>query len=49
MGDRWGHEALWETGKVYTWFWWGELMEGDHLEDLDVGEGVILFLDWLRS
>jgi hypothetical protein len=30
-----------ETGKVYTWFWWGDLM-ADHLEDLHVGGRVIL-------
>jgi len=27
---------------VYTWFWWGNLRERDHLEDLDIGERIIL-------
>jgi len=35
--DGQGQGALRETGKVYTRFWWGDLMEGDHLEDLDIG------------
>jgi hypothetical protein len=25
------------TGEVHTGFWWGDLREGDHLEDLGVG------------
>jgi hypothetical protein len=29
----------WGTGEVHTEFWWGNLMERDHLEDLD--------LDWI--
>jgi hypothetical protein len=34
---RWvGYVALWETGEVRTWFWLGDLKEGDHLEYLDV-------------
>jgi hypothetical protein len=24
------------TGEVHTGFWWGYMMEGDHLEDLGV-------------
>jgi len=23
-------------GEVYTWFWWGNLRERDHLEDLGI-------------
>jgi len=28
--------------KVYTRFWWGNLREGDHLEDLGVDGRIIL-------
>jgi hypothetical protein len=27
---------------VYTWFWWGDLRERDHLEALDADERIIL-------
>jgi hypothetical protein len=31
---RWAaHVAYMGEGKVHTGFWWGDLMEGDHLED----------------
>jgi hypothetical protein len=33
---------VWETGEVHTGFWWGDLMERDHLEDLGVGGRIIL-------
>jgi hypothetical protein len=29
-------------GELYTGFWWGNLMEGDHLEDPGIEEGIIL-------
>jgi hypothetical protein len=29
-------------GEVHTGFWWGNMMEGGHLEDLE-GEGKIKF------
>jgi hypothetical protein len=29
-------------GEVYTVFWWGNLMERDHLEDPDIDGRVIL-------
>jgi hypothetical protein len=32
-------------GEVYTGFWWGNLRERDHLEDLVVGVRVILEMD----
>jgi hypothetical protein len=32
---------LWETGKVQTGFWWGNLRKRDHLEDLGLDERVI--------
>jgi len=33
---------IWERGKVHTGFWWGDLREKDHLEDLGRGGRVIL-------
>jgi len=33
---------IWETDKVHTGFWWGDLREKDHLEDLGIGGRVIL-------
>jgi len=30
------------TGEVHTGFWWGNLGEGDHLEDLDIDGGIVL-------
>jgi len=33
---------IWETGKVHTGFWWGDLREKNHLEDLGIGGRVIL-------
>jgi hypothetical protein len=35
---------VWGTGEVHTWYWWGDLMERDHLEDLDVDGRIILKL-----
>jgi hypothetical protein len=29
-------------GEVHTGFWWGDLREGDHLEDLSVDVFIIL-------
>ena len=34
---RWaGHVARMGRGEVYTGFWWGNLRERDHLEDLSL-------------
>jgi hypothetical protein len=33
---------VWETEKVHRGLWWGELMEINHLEDLDIGRRIIL-------
>jgi len=29
-------------GEVHTGFWWGNLREGDHLEDIGIGGRIIL-------
>jgi hypothetical protein len=29
--------------EVHIWFWWGNVMERDHSEDLGVDERVILY------
>jgi hypothetical protein len=29
------------SGEVHTRFWWGKLIEGDHLEDAGLGEDNI--------
>jgi hypothetical protein len=36
-----GHVACMGRGEVCTGFWWGDLKEGDHLED-PVAEGRII-------
>jgi hypothetical protein len=36
---------LWVTGRVLTGFWWGNLRERDHLEDLGIFGEIILKID----
>jgi hypothetical protein len=33
-------------GEVYKGFWWGNLRERDHLEDLGIGGRVTFFRKW---
>ena len=33
---------VWETGKVRTGFWWGDMMERGRMEDLGVYGRIIL-------
>jgi len=37
-----GSRSTYERGNVYTGFWWGDLREGDHLEDLAVDGKILL-------
>ena len=40
-----GHVHIWETGQMHTGFWWRDLKERDHSEDLGV-DGMII-LKWI--
>jgi hypothetical protein len=33
---------VWGTGEVHTGFYWGDLRERDHFEDLDVDGRILL-------
>jgi hypothetical protein len=33
---------VWGKGEVLTGFWWGNLRERDHVEDLDLDERITL-------
>jgi len=37
-----GHVAVWERGKEYIVFWWGNLREREHLGDPGVDGRIIL-------
>jgi len=40
---------VWETGKVHAGFWWGDLREIDHLEDVGINGTIVLnliFKNW---
>jgi hypothetical protein len=40
--DGKGTWHVWETGEVFTGFWWATLRERNHLEDLGVDREIIL-------
>ena len=37
---------VWETGEVHRKFWWGDLRERNHFENLDVLARMII-LKWM--
>jgi hypothetical protein len=41
---------IWRRGEVHTGFWWGDLRERDHLEDLGIcgiiSKWILEKLDW---
>jgi len=37
-----GHVESRNRGEVHTGFWWGNLKERDHLEDLSIDWSIIL-------
>jgi len=39
---------IWGKREVYTGFWWGNLREGDHLEDTGI-DGRILLRQFFRK
>jgi len=46
MGDkikiRWAGACSTYVGEAHTWVWWGNLREGNHLEDPGVDGTIIL-------
>ena len=36
---------VWGNGEVYTGFWWGDLRERDHVEEIGVDGRIIL--NWI--
>jgi hypothetical protein len=40
---------IWRAGEVHTGFWWGDLTEGNHLENLGIDGRIIvkwIFKKW---
>jgi hypothetical protein len=37
---------VWGTGEGYTWFWWGDPKERNHVDLQEVGYGG---MDWIAS
>jgi hypothetical protein len=37
-------QRVWARGEVHTGFWWGDLREGEHMEDPGVDRKIILNL-----
>jgi hypothetical protein len=44
-----GRWQVWETGEVHTGFWWGDVREIDHLEDLGVWRECNITIDFQES
>jgi len=45
--EEWDGRGMWyvgETGEVHTGCWWGDVREGDHLENLGIDGRIILIL-----
>jgi hypothetical protein len=45
--EGWGMWHVWETREVHTGFWWGDLSERDHLEDLGI-DGDSIKMDLVK-
>ena len=37
---------MWERGEVYTGFWWRNVRERDHFNDLGMDRMIIFFRKW---
>jgi hypothetical protein len=40
--DGYGRLYIWKRGEVHTGFWWGNLREGDYLEEPGIDGKIIL-------
>ena len=36
---------VWKTGEVHTGFWYGNLREREHLQDIGLDEGLYIEMD----